>query len=84
MAVDDRNAIAVGAEADAGVNKPRTIPFAEQLLRFELHFFFFTTDEGDDVALNIHRGDAGIPGAGNGLQSDDEDFLEAKSVSERL
>ena len=84
MAVDDRNAIAMGAKADASVNEPRAIPFAEQLLWLKLHFFFLTADEGNDVALNIHRGDAGITCAGDGLQSHDENFFEAKSVSERL
>ncbi len=84
VAIDDRNAIAMGAEPNASVNEPRTIPFAEQLLRLKLHFFFFTTDEGDDVALDIHRGHAGVSSAGNGLKSDDEDFLEAEGIGERF
>ena len=84
MAVNDWNAIAMSAQAQAGVNKSRTVPFAEQLLRLKLHFFFFTADEGNDVALNIHRGDAGIACAGDGLQSDDENFFESESIGERL
>ncbi len=72
----------MGAEADAGVDEARAIPFAEQLLRFELHFFFFTADKGDDVALDVQRGDPGVAGAGNGLKSDDKDFLEAKGIGE--
>jgi len=28
----------MGAEADAGVNETRAIPFAKELLRLELHF----------------------------------------------
>src|SRR6266700_4540943 len=32
VAVDNRNAIAVGAEADAGFDEARAIPLAEQLL----------------------------------------------------
>src|SRR5437667_606211 len=84
VAVDDRNAIAMGAKADASINEPRAIPFAEQLLWLKLHFFFFTADEGNDVALNIHRGDAGIACAGDGLQSHDENLFESKSIGERL
>ena len=84
VAVDDRHAVAMGAEADAGVNEPRAIPFAEQLLRLGFHFIFFAADERNDVALNIHRGDAGIACAGDGLQSDDENFFESKSIGERL
>lgn len=84
VAVDDGDAIAMGADAEASVDEARAIPFAEKFLRLGFHFLFFTADEGDDVALNVHRGDAGIAGAGDGLQSDDENFLEAESVGERL
>jgi len=58
--------------------------FAEQLLRLGLHFFFFAADEGNDVTLDVQRGDAGIAGTGNGLESDDKDFLEAKGIGERF
>src|SRR6266571_5123362 len=84
VAVDDRHAIAVGAEAEAGVHEARAIPLAEELLRFGFHFFFFAADEGNDVALDVHRGDAGITGAGDGLKSDDENLLEAERVGERF
>src|SRR5260370_652971 len=70
--VDDRHAIAVGAEAEAGVHEARTIPLAEELLRFGFHFFFFAADEGNDVALAVHRGDAGITAAGDVLKTDDK------------
>src|SRR5439155_20386280 len=83
-AVNNWNAIAMSTQAQAGVNKSRAIPFAEQLLRLKFHFFFFAADEGNDVALNIHRRDAGITGAGDSLQSYDENFFEAKSIGERL
>src|SRR6266403_1055891 len=49
VAVDDRDAIAVGANAEAGVNETRAIPFAKKFLRLGFHFFFFTADGGDDV-----------------------------------
>src|SRR5216683_3783341 len=84
VAVDDRHAIAVGTEAEAGVHEARAIPLAEELLRFGLHFFFFAADEGNDVALDVHRSDAGITGAGDGLKSDNKDFLEAEGVGERF
>src|SRR6266568_7494269 len=82
MAVHDRHAIAVGAEAEAGVHEARAIPLAEELLRFGFHFFLFAADEGNDVALDVHRGDAGITSAGDGLKSDDKDFLETEGVRE--
>jgi 3,4-dihydroxy-2-butanone 4-phosphate synthase len=36
---------------------------AEQLQRLFLHLLFFVLDEGDDVAEDVHRSDAGIAGA---------------------
>ena len=80
MAFENGNAIAVGAEAEAGVDETRAIPFAEEFLGLRLHFFFFAADEGNDVGVNVHRGDARIARAGNGLQGDDENFFEAESV----
>ena len=80
VAVHDRHAIAMSAEAEAGIHEARAVPFAEQFLRLGFHLFFFAADERDDVALDVHGGNAGIACAGNGLERDDEDFLEAKGI----
>src|SRR2546430_10896765 len=64
VAVDDWNAIAMSAEADAGVDEPRAVPFAEQLLWLELHFFFFSPGEGNAVVLDTPRREPRISRAG--------------------
>jgi len=84
VAFENGNAIAVGTQAQAGVDEARAIPFAEQLLRLGLHFFFFSADERDDVGVDIHGGHAGIARAGDGLERDREDLFETEGVSERL
>jgi len=84
VAVKDGDAIAMGAEADAGFDKARAIPLAEELLRLGFHFFFLAADEGDDIGLDVQGRNTGIAGAGDGLQGDDEDFFEAEGVGERF
>src|SRR5712692_5971612 len=54
--------------AQRGVGKTRAIPVAKQLARLGFHFFFFASDEGNDVGAAIERGDAGIARSGEGLQ----------------
>jgi len=84
VAVEDGNAVAMGTEAEAGVDEANAVPFAEEFLRLGFHFFFLAADERDDVGVNVHGGNAGIARAGDGLQGDDEDFLEAEGVGERF
>jgi hypothetical protein len=84
VAVKDGHAVAMRAEAEAGIYKTCAVPFAEELLRLGLHLFFFAVDERNDVAVDVHGSDAGITRARNRLQSDDENFLEAEGISERL
>lgn len=84
MAFENGNAIAMSAEAEAGVNEACVVPFAKKFLRLAFHFFFFAADVGNDVGVDVHGSDAGITSAGNGLERDDEDFFEAEGVRERL
>ena len=53
-------------------------------MRLGFHLFFFAADEGNDVAVNVQRGNAGIACSGNGLQGDDEDFFQTEGVGERF
>src|SRR2546427_10113 len=71
-------------DVEARVYESRTIPSAQQLLRFRFHFFFFAADEGHDVAQNVERSNARISCAGNGLHRDDENLFEAERIRERF
>ena len=84
MAVFDRYAIAVGADAEAGFDETRTVPTSQNFLWFLFHFFFFAADEWNDVAENIERRHTWIAGARDRLHGDNKQFLQAKCISERF
>ena len=46
---------------------------SEDLLGFGFKFIFFAGDVGDDVVEDVHGGDAGVAGAGDGLGGEDFD-----------
>src|SRR5580698_11310904 len=84
VTIEHRHAIAVRAQAEARINKTPTVPATEKLLRLGLELFFFAADERHEVGVNVHRSDAGVAGAGHGLQRNDENALESEDVGERL
>ena len=60
VAVDYGDAVAVGTEGEAGGRDARGIgECAKELSDFFLQLLFFVLDEGDDVAEDVERGDAG-------------------------
>ena len=60
------------------------IPFTEQLLRLRFHLFFFAADERNHVSLDVQCGDPGIACTRDGLQGDDEHFLQSEGIRQRL
>jgi hypothetical protein len=84
VAIFYRHAIAMGADAEASFDEASAIPAAEKLLRLFFHFFFFATDERDDIAENVEGSDAGIASAGNGLHGDNKHAVETEGIGKRF
>ncbi len=78
VAVDHRDAIAVRADVGGQRLDAIAAEFAQDLLRLLLHLLFFAADEGDHVADDVHRGHAGVAGAGDGLHGGGDDAGDAE------
>src|SRR6476620_3593107 len=60
VSIDDRNPVGMRADGN-GVRGDTTVrDITQNLAGLALHLFFFIGDVGDDVAENIHRGNARI------------------------
>ena len=78
MAIHHADAVAVSADFGGQRSDAIAGEIAEDLLRLRLHLFFFAADEGDDVAHDVHGGDTGVPGAGDGLHGGDDHLGDAE------
>ncbi len=83
VAVDDGDAVAVRGEGEGRGLEAGGGGRAEELGDLFLELLFFVLDVGDDVAEDVERGDAGIAGAGDGLQGGDEELVDAEAGFER-
>jgi len=77
------DAIALGADGEAGGDDLASLELAEKLACFLLHLFLFVLDVGNDVAENVQGGDAGITRAADGLHGDGKDGFNAESFLQR-
>lgn len=71
VAVDDRDAVASGADDNlgaVGVSRSLGIDVSENLARLPLNLLLLAADVGDDVINHIERGDTGVATSGNGLE----------------
>ncbi len=78
VAVHHRDAVAV--RADFGGERLDVVAgeVDQNLLRFLLHLFLFSTDKGDDVTDDVHGGDTGVAGTGDGLEGGDDNARDAE------
>src|SRR5579875_114612 len=78
MTVNDRDAVAVRAHHGRERLDVVAPKFAQNFLRFLLHFFLLPADVRDDIGDDIHGGNTRIAGAGDGLKSGGDDFCDTE------